>query len=114
MKVLIVEDNENWQDMLSIWFSGKGHEVVGIAATESEALKLFEQHRPSLVTMDGNLMGTSGLQIAAAIRALDKRVKILMLTGEDIQFEHMGFSKGSFNPNDFNEYVGLLAKQSLV
>ena len=51
-----------------------------MAADAVEALKLYTEHRPDLVTMDMNLPDTNGLECSRRILATDPNAKILMVS----------------------------------
>lgn len=105
-KILVVEDGNEWQDILCRWFREWGYEVVGPASHRREALALFRAQKPDLVTMDGQLpYGDTGLDIASAIRKEDDRVPIVMITGQDTKFEGRGFSKGRIDHDEVRDYL---------
>ncbi|MBI3231977.1 MAG: response regulator [Candidatus Doudnabacteria bacterium] len=97
---MIVENDSIWQKILVGWFSG--HEVIGTAANEADALKLLREGRPELVTMDGNLDNEGlGLSIAGKMREQDPGVTIVMITGNpDLKFEGRGICKADFADYD--------------
>ena len=55
-------------------------EVVGEAASGSEALKKVEELQPDVVLMDITMPGMEGLEATAQIRQKHPRVKVLILT----------------------------------
>lgn len=69
-RILVVED----EFLIAMECEGilmeAGHEVVGVAADEQQALSLAERGRPDLVLMDIRLArGSDGIEVAKAIRA---------------------------------------------
>jgi DNA-binding NarL/FixJ family response regulator len=58
-------------------------EVVGIAATASEAVALARQHEPDIVLMDVRLPDGSGVEAAKTIRSITKRTAFIFLTAYD-------------------------------
>lgn len=111
MRVLIVEDDKGWRDSLSESFKSLGHEVVGSAANGASALELFRQHRPDLVTMDGELgKYERGLGVAKQVRREDPNVIIVMIsTTQGLAFEGRGICKGDIEGLD--SFRDLLAAQ---
>lgn len=95
LKVVMVENNLTFRDSLRAWLERiEDCDVVGTAADMSTALNLVLTLNPDLVTMDGQLDNEeSGLRIAAAIRAENPNVKILMISGDGLQFEGAGLKK---------------------
>ena len=67
-RILLVEDNVDARDVLAALLRGHGFDVVE-AHDGEEALAAAAKHRPDVVVMDLDLPGTSGLDVARAIRA---------------------------------------------
>ena len=69
-RILIVEDEFLIAMESESILMDAGHEVVGVAADEQQALSLAEQARPDLVLMDIRLARAGdGIEVAKAIRA---------------------------------------------
>ncbi|MDT8450102.1 MAG: response regulator [Wenzhouxiangellaceae bacterium] len=66
--VLLVEDNEFNQDMLSRRLSRKGYEVA-IAADGEQAIRMVSQTPPDLILMDISLPGRDGHDITRELKA---------------------------------------------
>ncbi|MFO7763999.1 MAG: response regulator [Wenzhouxiangellaceae bacterium] len=66
--VLLVEDNELNQDMLSRRLRRKGYEVT-IAADGEQAIRMVEKTLPDLVLMDISLPGRDGHDITRELKA---------------------------------------------
>jgi len=58
-------------------------EVVGIAATASEAVALARRHKPDIVLMDVRLPDGSGVEAAKTIRSMTKGTAFIFLTAYD-------------------------------
>ena len=68
MRILIVEDEALIAMMLADSLEDGGHEVMGPAATMTEALALCEGTLPDLALLDINLRdGSSGVDVARAL-----------------------------------------------
>ena len=65
--VLIAEDSDDFREMLTVFLSGRGYEVVG-ARDAGEAVAAALSRRPALVLMDIELPGVDGLMAAREIR----------------------------------------------
>jgi len=68
-RILVVEDN--WLVSLEIEsaLSDAGFEIVGIATSAAQALRMAELHRPQLILMDIRLQGSAdGVDAAIEIR----------------------------------------------
>ena len=80
LRVLIVDDSKISRVMIAENLRDPDFEVCGMAADAVEALKLYTEHRPDLVTMDMNLPDTNGLECSRRILATDPNAKILMVS----------------------------------
>ena len=80
LRVLIVDDSKISRVMIAENLRDTDYEVCGMAADAVEALRLYEEQRPDLVTMDMNLPDANGLECSRRILALDKDARILMVS----------------------------------
>lgn len=85
-KILVVDDESNILDVLELYLLREGYKVVR-ASDGTNALKLFEQHKPDLVVLDVMLPQLDGLQVLKRIRAQAaqpgaKNVPVIMLTAK--------------------------------
>ena len=77
-KILIVDDEPNIREVVSLYLCRDGHSVIP-AADGEEALRLYRQGQPDLVVLDLMLPKVSGLEVCRRIQA-DQRVPVVMLT----------------------------------
>ena len=81
INVLIVDDHRIVRDGLALLIEqAPDMKVVGTAATGEEALDLLQRLRPSIILMDLNLPGISGVHTIGAIRRQDPATPIIVLT----------------------------------
>ena len=78
-KILVVEDEVSLQETLAYNLKRQGYEVEA-AGDGPSALETARRWRPELILLDVMLPGMDGFQVCRAIRKLDPRVPILMLT----------------------------------
>lgn len=78
--ILVVEDSSIMRKMLKQTLTGAGHHVVGEAKNGDEAVALYRQLQPDLVTMDITMRGMDGIAAAKAILAYDGEADIIMLS----------------------------------
>jgi len=69
-KVLIAEDDEMWQELLSEAFEYEGYEVL-VAPTGSRALELLEDKKPDVMTLDIRMPDLNGLEVLKLIGESD-------------------------------------------
>ena len=80
--LLIVDDHRMFAESLSRLLSDDaGIRVVGIAGSATEAVDLAGQLHPDVVLMDYHLPDRDGVAAAAAIRARNPEIMVVMLTG---------------------------------
>jgi DNA-binding response OmpR family regulator len=77
-KILVVDDEPNIREVVSLYLRRDGHSVVA-ASDGEEALKFYQQTEPDLVVLDLMLPKVSGLEVCRRIQA-DERVPVVMLT----------------------------------
>jgi two-component system KDP operon response regulator KdpE len=77
-RILVVEDEPEFSDLLALWISRAGYEPV-TAATGIDALRQFYERHPALVILDVALPGLDGWQVLERIREFS-RVPVLLVT----------------------------------
>lgn len=78
IRILIVDDATFMRMMIKNIVSKNGFEVVGEAENGAEAVKLYSEHKPDLVTMDITMPEMDGIESVKEIRKLDPNAKIIM------------------------------------
>ena len=69
MRLLIVDDNKAFLDAATDLLTQQGLEVVGVASTGAEAVRLAVALRPDAVLLDVDLGPESGIDVAVDIAA---------------------------------------------
>lgn len=83
MKILIVEDEQNYADTLEMFVDQLGYESVGVASKGKLAMSLFDEHNPDLVLMDINLDGElTGIDLARIFQG-QRPIPIIFITSFD-------------------------------
>ena len=80
--VLIVDDALIMRSILSAMLEKAGHEVVGNATNAEEALEMYEELKPDLVTMDILMEGTDGITCLKQILELDPDARVVMISAQ--------------------------------
>ena len=80
MRILIADDHALFRDGVASLVDAWGHEVVGLAGSEDEAVRLAAEAEPDLVLMDVRMPGGSGLSATARIKAARPETAIVILT----------------------------------
>lgn len=83
-RVLVVDDSKFMRMLLSEVLTSGGYEVVEAESGE-EALAVYQEEAPDLVTLDILMPGKDGIQTVEALREFDPGARIVMVTalGQD-------------------------------
>ena len=119
VRVMIVDDSKISRTILANHLSKTNFEVVAMAADAAEALRLYQEHNPEIVTMDMNLPDADGIECSKKIRGFDPDAKIVMISAmKDASLVAQGRAAGisSFlqkpvSTNDIIETLLLLSQQ---
>ncbi|BDR58443.1 DNA-binding response regulator [Xylocopilactobacillus apicola] len=86
----MIEDNKSVSEMMSMFFKKEGWEVV-FSYDGIDAVEKFNANPDSfdLVTLDLNLPGKDGMQVAQEIREKSKTVPLIMLTARDSESDQV-------------------------
>ena len=120
--VLIVDDAIFMRKMLSDILSKDGHKVVGEAENAKEAVELYSQLKPDVVTLDIIMPEINGVDAINAIRKItekDKKAKIVMVSAigqqeqvvEAIQAGSKEFIVKPFQPSQVTAAVRRLTRE---
>jgi two-component system chemotaxis response regulator CheY len=82
-RLLVVDDAVFMRKLICGVAAEAGWEVVGEAANGLEALALYDQLRPDLVTMDLVMPEMGGLEALRQIRAEDPNARVVVVTALD-------------------------------
>lgn len=77
-RILIVDDAAFMRMMIKDILTKNGYEVVAEAGNGQEAVELYNEHRPDLVTMDITMPEMDGISSLKAIREIDPEAKVIM------------------------------------
>ena len=80
LRVLIVDDSKISRVMIADNLRDTDFKVCGMAADAAEALRLYAELHPDLVTMDMNLPDANGLECSKRILSVDPEARILMIS----------------------------------
>jgi DNA-binding response OmpR family regulator len=79
-RILIVDDSTVMRKNLHSIFTSNGHEVVGEAADGKQAVFLYFELKPDLVTMDITMPNMTGVEVVKHIINKDSSAKIIMVS----------------------------------
>lgn len=92
--VLIVEDDADISEILSLYVSNAGYRVI-VASTIESAWKLVQDALPDLILLDVNLPDGSGFDFGQKIRKISEAVIIYLTAYNSIDDKLQGFASGA-------------------
>ncbi len=117
-KILVVDDEPNIREVVSLYLQHGGHTVFP-AADGEEALELYRRDLPDLVVLDLILPKLSGLEVCRRIQS-ERPVPLIMLTAKGEEEDRvLGISMGAddyvvkpFRPRELVARVAALLRKS--
>lgn len=77
-KIMVVDDAVFMRTMMKEILKSEGFEIVAEAANGEEAVQLYKQVKPDVVTMDITMPEMDGVDALAAIKKIDPQAKVIM------------------------------------
>ena len=105
-RVLIVDDAAFMRNMIREILTKNGFEVVGEASNGNEAIRLFEELKPDLVTMDIVMPMKSGIEATRELASRHPGVNIVICSAlgqETLVMEAMDVGAKDFIVKPFKE-----------
>ncbi len=82
MKILVVDDEKNILKLYKAELEDEGYTVV-TANSGKEAIEMFRQENPDLVTLDIMMPDIDGIQVLRQLKQDKPQVPVIMLTAYD-------------------------------
>jgi DNA-binding NarL/FixJ family response regulator len=80
LRCLIVDDSEEFLDSASRLLSAQGLEVVGLASSGAEAVRLVQTLGPDVALVDVQLGDEDGLDVARRLAADARETRIILIS----------------------------------
>ncbi|HZG76346.1 MAG TPA: response regulator transcription factor [Paenibacillus sp.] len=122
VRIVIVDDHEDARTGIQAILEGEpSFEVVGLAASGEDALRLVAKLSPDLVLMDINLPGMDGLETTKRVKELAPETKVVMATVSDdvahlfeaIKRGAQGYVLKNLQPSAWLEYLRAVASDEV-
>ncbi len=112
IKVLLVDDEEDFRKLLGFWLNAKGYSVVN-ASNGQESLGVVAAEKPDIIFMDLNMPVMDGAEAIKKIREFNKDVPIIIISAfvDDRKAKEVmswGISGVFYKGKDFQEGLQLL------
>ncbi len=112
-RILIVDDAQIMRNILSVMLEKAGHEIAGQATSGKEALEMYIELDPDLVTMDIQMGGGDGMTYLKEIIRLDPEARVIMVSAlghgekerEARSIGAAGYISKPFREEDFAEAI---------
>ena len=85
LKVLVVDDSPVTRTMIADFLVMGGHQVVGEADNLAQTLQLVTAQKPDVITLDLSMGEDDGFAVLKAVRQIDSRVTILIVSANTQQ-----------------------------
>lgn len=86
LKLMIVDDVEDVCEFMQLYFRRRGFKVFTAKSAE-EALPVIKEELPDIIILDVNLPRMNGIELLKIIRQFNDKVKVIMITGYDLEFQ---------------------------
>jgi DNA-binding NtrC family response regulator len=111
-KILIVDDEEDFVEMLSLRLQETGEKVTS-AGNGQECLEALEKTAADVVILDIKMPGMDGIEVLKELKSRFPLVEVIMLTGHGtVETAVEGMKLGAFDyllkPADFTDLKGKL------
>jgi DNA-binding NtrC family response regulator len=109
IKILLVDDEEDFVEMLSLRLEAVGEEVTS-ALSGRECLQVLEQRDVDVVILDVKMPGMDGIETLQEVKKRFPLVEVILMTGHGtVESAIEGQALGAFDyllkPADFNELM---------
>lgn len=82
MRILSIDDETSFLDMLKQYFEPRGYEI-DVTSDGSDGLELLKKREYDVVLLDLKMAGISGEEVMAGINNMGLRVKVIFITAYD-------------------------------
>jgi CheY-like chemotaxis protein len=118
LRVLVIDDNPDWRDVLATYLSLKGHSVRS-ANGAAEALGICDKFTPEAIFVDVGMPDMDGFELCARLRqnAVTQNAAIYALSAyshakSSSEARRLGFDAYLSKPADLEAINRLLCRQS--
>lgn len=113
-RILVIDDDESVRDILSRILETQGHQVI-VACDGEEGIDQFKSEPFDLVFTDLGMPRLSGWEVGKAIKEIDPKVPIAMITGWGVELDREKMSESGINlivskPFNFDQVIQLVAE----
>jgi len=113
-RILVIDDEDSVRDILSRILKTKGHQVV-VASNGEEGIEQFKSEPFDLVFTDLGMPKLSGWEVGKAIKGINPKVPIAMITGWGVELDREKLSESGIDlivskPFNFDQVIHLVSE----
>ena len=97
-KLLIIDDDVNFSELLSGYFTSAGFQVL-LADNLEAAIKLFKRHMPQVALLDFQMPIATGDRFLPVLQSIDPHLKVIVVSGfhfQDVEDKFKGLGYYAF------------------
>ena len=122
LKLMIVDDSALIRRRITRELDRKKFELVATAINGEEAITLFSEHRPEVITMDLTMPNIDGIECIERIMALDEDVQILVVSAlpdqsigmEALEKGASGFLIKPFTEDQISNALNIISEDLMI
>ena len=112
INILLVDDQEDFRQLMMFWLKSKGYSVIA-AANGEDAIRLVKEETPDILFLDLNMPGMDGVETLKKIRTFNKDLPAIVISAYvDSPAAHevmaYGISGIFYKGKNFEEALSLL------
>lgn len=112
VKILVADDEQDFQQLMTLWLTSKGYSVIAAPDGES-AIRKVREEAPDIVFLDLNMPGMGGIKALAEIRKFSKTIPIIVISAylgqmKLTEAEQYGLSGVFYKGEDFEKSLALI------
>ena len=113
-RILVIDDDDSVRDILSRMLKTKGHQVV-VASNGEEGIERFKSEPFDMVFTDLGMPRLSGWEVGKAIKGINPKVPIAMITGWGVELDREKMSESGIDliiskPFNFDQVIQLVSE----
>ncbi len=79
IKILVIDDEEDFRQVMKVWLESRGYEVITAPDGESGVEKV-KKDKPDIVFVDSRMPGMDGTETIKHIRKKNRKVPIIVIS----------------------------------
>ncbi len=79
IKILLVDDEADFRQLMMFWLKSKGYDVVP-TDNGKDAIELVKKEKPHIIFLDLRMPSMSGTEVLKRIRKFDREVPVIVIS----------------------------------